>query len=116
MILRPPRVTRPATLFPYTTLFRSAVFRHLDDQFAGLRGLRDGGVERLLAVLGIELEELGRRLDGGVALQRGRRVLKALAGEGDAFLAQRLEVLGRDLAGFDPRFDIRRVELDGFLG
>src|SRR3546814_13568704 len=76
---------------------REAVVRQLDDEFAGLRGLRDGGVERLLAVFGIELEEFGRRLDGGIALQRGGRVLEALAGEGDAFLAGRFEVLLGDL-------------------
>src|SRR3546814_3565245 len=30
MIRRPPRSTRTDTLFPYTTLFRSVVLRHLD--------------------------------------------------------------------------------------
>src|SRR3546814_8485287 len=30
MIRRPPRSTRTATLFPYTTLFRSQVFRSID--------------------------------------------------------------------------------------
>ncbi len=95
---------------------REAVVRHLDDQFAGLRGLGNGGVERLLAVFGIELEEVGRRLDGGVALQRGGRVFKALASEGHAFLAQNFHVLGSDLAGFDHRFDVRLVEFDGFFG
>src|SRR3546814_7291089 len=56
---------------------REAVVRQLDDEFAGLRGLRNGGVERLLAVFGVELEEVGRGLDGGIALQRGGRVLEA---------------------------------------
>src|SRR3546814_1212256 len=116
MIRRPPRSTRTDTLFPYTTLVRSAVVRQLDDEFAGLRGLRDGGVERLLAVFGIELEEFGRRLDGGIALQRGGRVLEALAGEGDAFLAERFEVLRGDLTRLDEGFDVRLVELDGFFG
>src|SRR3546814_18061147 len=101
MIRRPPRSTRTDTLFPYTTLFRS---------------LRNGGVERLLAVFGVELEEVGRGLDGGIALQRGGRVLEALASIGHAFLAERFDALGSDLAGFDVRFDVRLVEFDGFFG
>src|SRR3546814_15529915 len=35
MIRRPPRSTRTDTLFPYTTLFRSAVARDIGDQRAG---------------------------------------------------------------------------------
>src|SRR3546814_2237373 len=38
MIRRPPRATRTATLFPYTTLFRSR-------QAAGLRALADPGAQ-----------------------------------------------------------------------
>src|SRR3546814_19205880 len=34
MILRPPRSTRTDTLFPYTTLFRSAILPTLSAQFA----------------------------------------------------------------------------------
>src|SRR3546814_13844543 len=101
MIRRPPRSTRTDTLFPYTTLFRS---------------LRNGGVERLLAVFGVELEEVGRGLDGGIALQRGGRVLEALASIGHAFLAERFDALGSDLASFDERFDVLLVEFDGFFG
>src|SRR3546814_3963553 len=38
MIRRPPRATRPDTLFPYTTLFRSAVLRpRQPGRVAGLR-------------------------------------------------------------------------------
>src|SRR3546814_2479946 len=44
MIRRPPRATRTDTLFPYTTLFRSA--RDLDSVFAGDRRI-DGGQQRL---------------------------------------------------------------------
>src|SRR3546814_3711787 len=40
MTRRPPRYTRTDTLFPYTTLFRSAV---VDRSGAGARGARSGG-------------------------------------------------------------------------
>src|SRR3546814_10823998 len=69
---------------------REAVVRQLDDEFAGLRGLRNGGVERLLAVFGVELEEVGRGLDGGIALQRGGRVFEALASIGQDRKSTRL--------------------------
>src|SRR3546814_12318842 len=36
MIRRPPRSTRTATLFPYTTLFRSAGKHHPTDVLAGM--------------------------------------------------------------------------------
>src|SRR3546814_19341909 len=94
---------------------REAVVRQLDDEFAGLRGLRNGGVERLLAVFGVELEEVGRGLDGGIALQRGGRVLEALASIGLAFLAKRFDALGIDLAGFAVRLDVPLVYFDGFF-
>src|SRR5688572_32113482 len=54
MIRRPPR----STLFPYTTLFRSAVARRLSDH----RGARDGA-HRLLA----------RREAQGASAERGTR-------------------------------------------
>src|SRR3546814_2921998 len=54
MIRRPPRSTRPDTLFPYTTLFRSAgsrsrgtaPVRRRDDQPAGCRSTRAAGSPR----------------------------------------------------------------------
>src|SRR3546814_6993347 len=49
MIRRPPRSTRPDTLFPYTTLFRSVVERggraHRDLEDFGDQGFRNGLVE-----------------------------------------------------------------------
>src|SRR3546814_7017885 len=39
MIRRPPRSTRTDTLFPYTTLFRSAEPRRRDDPARGARGI-----------------------------------------------------------------------------
>src|SRR3546814_5754230 len=46
MIRRPPRSTRTDTLFPYTTLFRSAAFacRHREEPASGERSL-SGGVQ-----------------------------------------------------------------------
>src|SRR3546814_14558145 len=43
MIRRPPRSTRPCTLFPYTTLFRSATAR---GQYTHTDGLHYGGTGR----------------------------------------------------------------------
>src|SRR3546814_14585776 len=45
MFRRPPRSTRTATLFPYTTLFRSDGCRALRDEF---------GFERLVDLCGID--------------------------------------------------------------
>src|SRR3546814_6876607 len=52
MIRRPPRSTRTDTLFPYTTLFRSAA----DRRFLQLRGPRS----HLHARLGLSVLECGR--------------------------------------------------------
>src|SRR3546814_9051613 len=56
MIRRPPRSTRTATLFPYTTLFRSAGLTNA----AGVAGTARLPLERLL-MLDIDLLVLGRR-------------------------------------------------------
>src|SRR3546814_9504303 len=40
MIRRPPRSTRPDTLFPYTTLFRSARIERIDTAVATLHDVR----------------------------------------------------------------------------
>src|SRR3546814_2512916 len=42
MILRPPRSTRTDTLFPYTTLFRSALLRHAHGAAGDQSGPRGG--------------------------------------------------------------------------
>src|SRR3546814_19631532 len=46
MIRRPPRSTRTDTLFPYTTLFRSFQFRHLDRLFPSLEAHRHFAVNQ----------------------------------------------------------------------
>src|SRR2546422_5075863 len=94
MIRRPPR----STLFPYTTLFRSALLREvaavlgaLDAQRNGLRGLA-GRVGRA----GEELAEPAgldhHRRAALLALLVGRRVL--LRDDLDGAVGQLLEVLG----------------------
>src|SRR3546814_10118572 len=48
MIRRPPRSTRTDPLFPYTTLFRSLVFGHIQDRPAGYisgNGLTIGSID-----------------------------------------------------------------------
>src|SRR3546814_11862759 len=50
MIRRPPRSTRTDTLFPYTTLFRSARSRHAcEDEECHLHGDRDDAADQRVA-------------------------------------------------------------------
>src|SRR3546814_10212022 len=69
MIRRPPRSTRTDTLFPYTTLFRSAEpgLAGVDGEGAAAGGgdLRHEGLQRLVAVL---------RVDADAGLHRHRNV------------------------------------------
>src|SRR3546814_12723892 len=60
MIRRPPRSTRTDTLFPYTTLFRSAVLR--TDVAAPAQVVVDYLLARLRAVLLEHTEDLNERL------------------------------------------------------
>src|SRR3546814_3394658 len=63
MIRRPPRSTRTDTLFPYTTLFRSAVEAVVDQRIADRRGQAvteriaqiAAGLERIAFAVGEEL-------------------------------------------------------------
>src|SRR3546814_10841561 len=61
MIRRPPRPTRTATLFPYTTLFRSLGIELLGHRFGGAAAAAPGG--------GVERFHTGR----GLRLCRARR-------------------------------------------
>src|SRR3546814_11578650 len=45
MLLRPPISTRTDTLFPYTTLFRSAWPNGFRNRFPPLLGVREGGID-----------------------------------------------------------------------
>src|SRR3546814_14265657 len=81
MIRRPPRSTRTDTLFPYTTLFRSADFlEHLETALElRLVVLAERPVEREGHMLGVEVElmlhRLRRRLgdEGHRAHQKGNQ-------------------------------------------
>src|SRR3546814_10404276 len=79
MIRRPPRSTRTDTLFPYTTLFRSAAGRTAQGAAQGLSdpvyGQRDG--RELAPARGPDRQEMGRvrpgRIRGGRKDPRGNR-------------------------------------------
>src|SRR3546814_1603237 len=78
MIRRPPRSTRTDTLFPYTTLFRSAGLVHRED-LAGMNERRArGGVASVFQVMADEQHRQAARLAHVVdeiehfAPQRGR--------------------------------------------
>src|SRR3546814_16436090 len=88
MIRRPPRSTRTDTLFPYTTLFRSA---------------RSGAVGLGVADVGQRLLER-RRVDDLLALE-------VLGGEGRDRDRQVLKPLRRPLRGDDDILDTDRILL-----
>src|SRR3546814_19809979 len=50
MIRRPPRSTRTDTLFPYTTLFRSAIQKELEWARSNAKGGRSKGKARLARI------------------------------------------------------------------
>src|SRR3546814_18393796 len=83
MIRRPPRSTRTDTLFPYTTLFRSAGKTLQPIDLVLLEQEFDSAGQALhrvaaLAVHGIEIE-LGRYLDPHLGHSAARRHLEILA-------------------------------------
>src|SRR3546814_2231119 len=59
MIRRPPRSTRTDTLFPYTTLFRSAAGRAADDRVASL--VIGGTRGEVSLAIGAGFEQLDRK-------------------------------------------------------
>src|SRR3546814_9828673 len=79
MILRPPRSTRPDTLFPYTTRFRSIVERG----GAGIGGLQESMLTASPAHAGLRLyvevddleATLSRAVELGATSERGRTFL-----------------------------------------
>ncbi len=87
----------------------------LDQRLGVLRRFGDIRVERAAEIVALQLEELGRRLDGGQVLQRGGRALERLAAIFGGVLAQALEALGGDAAGLDQRLDVALGEVIGFL-
>src|SRR3546814_15001957 len=93
MIRRPPRSTRTDTLFPYTTLFRSAVDARdlVQAQLVDLSGRHVGG-GRLVRVEGIPLFAVGQLVQDQ-ALARGGQVF---VGDESAQLSE-----GRQRLSFD---------------
>src|SRR3546814_16933813 len=68
MIRRPPRSTRTDTLFPYTTLFRSAVRRDRQRREEAVQRLQPQSAERH----GPALEQAAELFDAVVLQDRGR--------------------------------------------
>jgi hypothetical protein len=71
MIRRPPRSTQPTTLFPYTTLFRSAGdWNDKGAKGAFLKDVRDGACPIFSTTLSPDYNDLHR---DHLHLDRGRR-------------------------------------------
>src|SRR3546814_14582087 len=81
---RPPESTRTDTLFPYTTLFRSALC-------LGARQQRPIGGGKLLQVLA---RQPARQRPGGLAVAVARRRVGGEPGAGQQAVQQEVEVLG----------------------
>src|SRR3546814_16209959 len=94
MIRRPPRATRTDTLFPYTTLFRSADA----DQWFQVRYVpkpdpwRNGASRRLARP--VRADQAARHVAGGV-----HRAVRTARGAGRGASGARLRVDPRDRAG-----------------
>src|SRR3546814_16987789 len=98
MIRRPPRSTRTDTLFPYTTLFRSADGQPQQALKVAPDPRRRCQQPRFLAVDHPGLAELAKRL-GGVAVQHARMAVR---------LAQ-LQVLGDELQVEQPAAPVLEI-------
>src|SRR3546814_4536142 len=83
MIRRPPRSTRPDTLFPYTTLFRSARRMRIErERYARLYGPTAGDRIRLADTdLLIEVERDLSAGDGNEAVFGGGKVIRESMGQ-----------------------------------
>src|SRR3546814_16756378 len=77
MIRQPPRSTRTDTLFPYTTLFRSADHLRFLLELVGFR------LDALLHGLGVSAEDRADRLAHGLAGEVGALAADRQAGVGD---------------------------------
>src|SRR3546814_2918509 len=93
MIRRPPRSTRTDTLFPYTTLFRSACRRHLSRASARQRADAEGGnglIASLKGILAVSAADHAVIDVGGVGylVLASARTLSLLGAVGDAVSVQ----------------------------
>src|SRR3546814_12384231 len=110
MIRRPPRSTRTDTLFPYTTLFRSA--RRIDQplQCGGVGTMRmsQGPVFAQADGISCTLDQL-QRISGTAAAGRQHAVVPT----GDTLVGNKLGQAVNAIAGVDlPARRTRLVELD----
>src|SRR3546814_15007785 len=104
MIRRPPRSTRTDPLFPYTTLFRSAVARgdgledlreHLIEAIEQAFVLHIGGAGEIIELLGAALDDL--------AVERFEQCEMLLEAGRDAGRAQLIEKVKENDAACLPR-------------
>src|SRR3546814_14428049 len=131
MIRRTPKSTRTDTLFPYTTLFRSAVNEITIQRQVSARGLPSPGSLRMfaLAALPKRFGELTIRIVDEAeshALNqhyRGKdKPTNVLSFQGDAALAKQIlgelvicaTVVAREAAAQDQRLEQGRVGKEGF--
>src|SRR3546814_2366689 len=96
MILRPPRSTRTATLFPYTTLFRSdprfAIFGILADMHQINEDLPEGEREGLAQALALSVAQ---NLTSRTYLQGLNEVIEALGTDRSEEHTSELQLLMR---------------------
>src|SRR3546814_6549068 len=106
MIRRPPRSTRTDTLFPYTTLFRSAVRRHR-------RGARGGRLPALLCRP--RARRLWRAAAAAGADRRAQRDFAARARRLSLHLAVDLPAVDLHGAGGNRRSEEHTSELQSLM-
>src|SRR3546814_12033538 len=100
MIRRPPRFTRTYTLFPYTTLFRSALTKE------GSFIKPDGGI----LILKQEDDPSFQRIVLAVEMKRqGTNDQRALEGKGKQSQGNAIERLGKNLIGFRSALQYERI-------
>ncbi len=84
--------------------------RELHEGLGQTRALRDEAVELRTSELGLQLDELGRRLRLGESANRVSGLLDAFTAGLDDVLADRASTFDGDLAGIDERFDVRLAD------
>src|SRR3546814_9811752 len=111
MLRLPPGSTRPDTLFPYTTLFRSVAVRRDEDSLtrSQLRRnaafpIRQDAGDSVFQTFGIRdghasIAAVPGKIEGAVCFQRRRRHVKAAPPDVDLFIA----MLGRCLGLVEAR-------------
>src|SRR3546814_16574784 len=108
---RPPRSTRTGTLFPYTTLFRSARIYGLDQVQAGEMVEFPGGIRGM--ALNLETDNVGivifgddRNIKEGDTVKRTGAIVDVPVGKG--LLGRVVDGLGNPIDGKGPPADVER--------